>query len=475
MESIKIIKKYNGKDLEFEIRPYTVDWQIVERGYDEYRRAFCLPMDNLPIIDIGSHVGAFSRLAAETYPLSKIYCFEPDPESYSLLLKNMEGTNCVLCNKGVSNNKKYGKLFKDTDPCMNRTIWEDIPQKALWCSNLETVECIPINDILDQFEEVGILKMDCEGAERVFLPYLSNGNKNKIRFIIGETHDEDTPQEWRIQDFFPNFTIIEDDDLFFGWRKDIDYKDELLSEDVNSYTKIEVVSEEPIIDILSKNLVLTIAIGDNYKKIADLTSPTMKSYAAKIGAEFLCITEQRISTTYPYWEKFVIGELLNSYNRIIYLDVDTLVRKDCPSLFDIVPLREIGLYNEGLLTNDTEKTEHIITMQKVFEEYEQSFPNLWDGRFYNSGVMVVPQNMKWLFKKPEKETFANYWDQSYINMMLSVHGSLDDVFDIGYKFNRMYYVDSKVKEDRSKSYIIHYAGLSDVILNASQDLSRWGE
>lgn len=221
------------------------------------------------------------------------------------------------------------------------------------------------------------------------------------------------------------------------------------------------------------DLVLTISIGEGYKNIADLTAPTMIDYAQKIGAEFRCITEQKVATTYPYWEKFIIGDLLDSYDRIIYLDVDTLVRKDCPNLFEIAPANEIGLYNEGLLTTANERLGHLSVMHKTFKEYKQPPPRSWDGRFYNTGVMVVPQNMKWLFAKPSHEMFANYWDQAYLNMMLIVQNALPNVFDIGYKFNRMYYVDSKVSELRTKSYIIHYAGIQNVADNIKSDLDCW--
>jgi len=220
------------------------------------------------------------------------------------------------------------------------------------------------------------------------------------------------------------------------------------------------------------NLVLTIAIGEGYKKLSSITTPIIKSYAQKTGSEFKCITEQTIATTYPYWEKFIIGDLLESYDRILYFDSDIIIRKDCPNLFDLVPQKEIGMYNEGLLTTDKEKMEHISVMQKVFKEYKQT-PLPFDGRFYNTGVIVVPKRAKSLFKKPEHESFANYWDQSYINMMLLVSGKISEVFDIGYKFNRMYYVDNKVKEHRQKSYIIHYAGMLNNLPYIMQDLDAW--
>ena len=41
----------------------------------------------------------------------------------------------------------------------------------------------------------------------------------------------------------------------------------------------------------SKNLVLTISIGDYYQEVSKLTLPSLQAYAEKIGADFLNITE----------------------------------------------------------------------------------------------------------------------------------------------------------------------------------------
>lgn len=209
------------------------------------------------------------------------------------------------------------------------------------------------------------------------------------------------------------------------------------------------------------NLVLSIAIGENYKGIADITFPFIEDYAKKVGADCELSISQRVSSSYPYWEKFIIKDLLDKYERILYFDIDVLIRKDCPNLFNIIPENKLGMYNEGLLTTALERGEHTEVMNNVFKEYGEEFPRLWDGRFYNSGVMMVPKSQRDLFIKPVHEMFAHYWDQAYLNMIILLKEI--DVFDITYKFNRMYYVDPKVNEHRLHSYIIHYAGIQSLV------------
>ena len=79
--------------------------------------------------------------------------------------------------------------------------------------------------------------------------------------------------------------------------------------------------------------VITIAIGEHYQQLSTLTHPTIRRYADRIGADFIAITEQKISETTPHWEKFQLLDYLNTYDRILYVDTDVLIRKNCPNIF----------------------------------------------------------------------------------------------------------------------------------------------
>ena len=74
-----------------------------------------------------------------------------------------------------------------------------------------------------------------------------------------------------------------------------------------------------------KHLVLTIAVGEKYKQVADITHESIKQYANKINAEFLCIDEDYKSdstdkSNTSHWNKFQINTLLDKYDRILYID-----------------------------------------------------------------------------------------------------------------------------------------------------------
>lgn len=215
------------------------------------------------------------------------------------------------------------------------------------------------------------------------------------------------------------------------------------------------------------NLVLTIAMGDAYERMAKLTHPNIKAYAKKIGAEFMCIDKSAIAKTSPHWEKFQIHDLLEEYDRILYLDTDMIIRDDCPNLFDEVPEGKLGMFNEASWTDRSKEL-----MIDIARKYETTIPK-WDGKYYNSGVMVISRVHKYLFRKPREEHFS-FYEQSYLNMQIA---RLEiPVHDLHYRYNRMTCMDKVTGEERFNSFIIHYAGYPslDFVLDLiPKDLTKW--
>ena len=220
----------------------------------------------------------------------------------------------------------------------------------------------------------------------------------------------------------------------------------------------------------NKNLVLTISCGVDYEKIASLTHSSIRDYAKKIGADFKYIDKKEIAETTPHWEKFQIYNFLNEYERVLYIDTDLIIRKDCPDLFELVPIDKLGMFEEGQFTDRCKEL-----MIDICREYNVILPE-WNGKYYNSGVIVASQKHKELFKKPEKEIF-NFYEQSYINMMITKLNI--DMYELHYKFNRMSCVDRFTGEDRHNSYIIHYAGflfntnINNLLRIIALDLEKW--
>ena len=226
-----------------------------------------------------------------------------------------------------------------------------------------------------------------------------------------------------------------------------------------------------------KKAVVTVCIGDEYVELSKHTHPTLKSYADRINAEFIVLDSCQ---TTPHWEKFALKELLNKYDRIIYLDTDLIVRDDCPDLFDLVPYNQIGAFNEAKFV---QREYSLIDTAKAYD-IDPSKIN-WNGKYYNTGVMVLSKCHKKFFNKPEKE-FSNFYEQGYLNLIISMeesHRTKEDVplmFDLPYAYNRMTCLDF-CGEVRHASYIIHYAGYhyftrpGEILTLIKEDLNKWVE
>ena len=197
--------------------------------------------------------------------------------------------------------------------------------------------------------------------------------------------------------------------------------------------------------------IITIAIGEHYQRLSTLTHPTIQRYADRIGADFIAITEQKIFGITQHWEKFQLLDYLNDYDRILYIDTDVLIRKNCPNIFDIVPETHLGIYNEAPFIPGCDYAIHRCAEACDAKEFK------WNGKYYNTGVMVLSRRHRLLLRKPENEIFKVY-EQSYLNLV--IQRMKPQIFEIDYKFNRMSCVDKVNGKNRFESYIIHYAGVN---------------
>jgi ADP-heptose:LPS heptosyltransferase len=215
-----------------------------------------------------------------------------------------------------------------------------------------------------------------------------------------------------------------------------------------------------------KYLVATIAHGEKYEKIAEITHPSIKAYADRIGADFKVISEKSVSEEYIHFEKFQIHEMLLRYERIIFIDTDVIVRDDTPNLFDVVPSTKLGAFNEGFL-------ERAGSLSVICQKYGHQLQGDWDGSYYNTGVLVVSRCHRSLFKLPPQQVvIGDFYEQDYINMFIYLNKV--PMFPLTYHYNRMSSIDKYVGENRHASYIIHYAGCPvDPCPIMQMDLQTW--
>lgn len=202
-----------------------------------------------------------------------------------------------------------------------------------------------------------------------------------------------------------------------------------------------------------KKLIVTIAIGDFHQDLLGKTCPLMKAYAENVGADFLVIDDIG-DHQIPHYRKLDLGELLNEYDRVCYLDSDILVRPDAPNIFDIVPENKFGAHSEGKFEESRLDTLERFLKRNGCEPHEGSFLE-----YFNTGVMVFSKCHQPIFLTPAVES-NNFYEQTYFNMLF--HMLKVQMVDLSYKFNRMGLHNRRTGEHRLDGFFIHYAGIKDI-------------
>jgi FkbM family methyltransferase len=136
-------------------------------------------------VDIGANIGYYSLLAARRVgQAGKVYAFEPAPENYAMLVKNMEFNryrNIIAVQKAVSNRNGVARFFIDAEYPMQHRFQNSKDEE-------DTIEVSVItldNFFKDKGYKVDLIKMDIEGAEMFVLEGMQkvlNENKNLVIF-----------------------------------------------------------------------------------------------------------------------------------------------------------------------------------------------------------------------------------------------------------------------------------------------------
>jgi len=185
--------------LKFRVRGAMDVWSIKETFLDRFYEVYGFTVQpGWTVLDIGAALGEYTLFAARV-PGSKVFGFEPFPESFALLKENLQLNhleNVQPFEEAIG--AKSGSLILDlsgNEPIQFQSL-EDQPlsnQKSL------TVRASTLADVFARLgiEACDLLKLDCEGAEFDILLNTSPELLKKIDHIVMEYHDHLTKHNHR--------------------------------------------------------------------------------------------------------------------------------------------------------------------------------------------------------------------------------------------------------------------------------------
>ena len=126
------------------------------------------------VLDLGANIGYhtinFSRMVGEN---GKIFSFEPEPNNFELLKKNVEVNNCknvTLVKKAVSNKNGRSRLYlSEENTADNRTFNSGDDRKFI------EIDEIKLDDYFKNFgKKINFIKMNIQGSEIAAIEGMKN-------------------------------------------------------------------------------------------------------------------------------------------------------------------------------------------------------------------------------------------------------------------------------------------------------------
>jgi FkbM family methyltransferase len=141
------------------------------------------------IVDVGAHVGMFAFYAVKRWKAKKVVCFEPCPENYARLVRNIQNNNLTdiitADPQAISEQTEERSLhiYPGNDQCHSLYGTDE--------GEMVRVQCVTLKQALEMnhISHVDYLKLDCEGPEWEILKSLDVETLAKIDVIGMEIHE----------------------------------------------------------------------------------------------------------------------------------------------------------------------------------------------------------------------------------------------------------------------------------------------
>jgi autotransporter strand-loop-strand O-heptosyltransferase len=156
----------------------------------EYEYGGCIIEPDDIVLDIGAHIGIFTRYAATRWA-SKIIAVEPGIDNFELWKKNkpsdffFKESDCIGYQVAITNANEERDLSFDS-----HHIHSFYDQSNTHTGEKYKVKCITLDSLIamEKLEKIDFIKLDIEGSEVEALEGISDENLMKIRKFCMEYH-----------------------------------------------------------------------------------------------------------------------------------------------------------------------------------------------------------------------------------------------------------------------------------------------
>lgn len=125
--------------------------------------------EGMVVVDIGAYAGYYSLVAADLVgEEGKVYAFEPNPENYALLLKNLEVNRCqnaIPVQKAIADRNGRTRLFLAQKNKGDHRLFDSNDGRELITVDVTSLDAF----FKERDYRVDVIKMDIQGSEMAAL------------------------------------------------------------------------------------------------------------------------------------------------------------------------------------------------------------------------------------------------------------------------------------------------------------------
>lgn len=199
-----------------------------------------------------------------------------------------------------------------------------------------------------------------------------------------------------------------------------------------------------------RKLLATVSTGD-FTILEPLVLPYFADYSRRCQADFM-VFRRDLGTPNHQYDKLAIVDALDISDKVVFIDLDCLVRADTPDLFSIVPDGYFAMLDEGRFLQPDECRVRWHEAVQLAEALGMDPPPWTEDSYFNSGVMVFDRSHRHLFERPSAFPLVQMAEQSWLNCQILRWRS--PMYRLDRRFNMF---PLRPPDDWMDSYILHAA------------------